>query len=339
MNNYTNRIWREYFMSKTFKLIAVLFVFVMCMSIEVSGDIPLRVVVNGQKINFPDAQPFIDTNGRTQVPVRFVSEALGAQVDWNGDAKRVTVELNDRKVVLTIDKKDYEINGQGFQMDTVALLTESRTFVPIRFVSEALGANVSWNQNSKTVYINLNPNVSPSPVPTPTPQGGTVSYYDGIAFNNVTDVDKFGRINPEKSKEFVLKLASQLSFVKEDGKYYIKCDYPEIPEGYEWFLGIRIFHKDGTHIGYIPGTRFAGAEIPRTGSFKKEANLININNVDFYNIVISIDHIEYDNTGILNIVYGKGHSDIWVSFVPYLVGDEYYEEFTESFDFSKMFQW
>ena len=38
-------------------------------------------------------------------------------------------------------------------MDTVALLTESRTFVPIRFVSEALGANVSWNQNSKTVYI------------------------------------------------------------------------------------------------------------------------------------------------------------------------------------------
>ena len=74
INNYTNRIWREYFMSKTFKLIAVLFVFVMCMSIEVSGDIPLRVVVNGQKINFPDAQPFIDTNGRTQVPVRFVSE-------------------------------------------------------------------------------------------------------------------------------------------------------------------------------------------------------------------------------------------------------------------------
>ena len=326
-------------MSKTFKLIAVLFVFVMCMSIEVSGDIPLRVVVNGQKINFPDAQPFIDTNGRTQVPVRFVSEALGAQVDWNGDAKRVTVELNDRKVVLTIDKKDYEINGQGFQMDTVALLTESRTFVPIRFVSEALGANVSWNQNSKTVYINLNPNVSPSPVPTPTPQGGTVSYYDGIAFNNVTDVDKFGRINPEKSKEFVLKLASQLSFVKEDGKYYIKCDYPEIPEGYEWFLGITIFHKDGTYIGYMPGTRFTGAEIPRTGSFKKEANLININNVDFYNIVISLDHIEYENLGILNIVYGKGHSDNRVSYVPYLVGDKYYELYTESFDFNKMFQW
>ncbi|HQD29946.1 stalk domain-containing protein, partial [Acetivibrio saccincola] len=42
-----------------------------------AAKIPLRVVVNGNRINFPDAQPFIDENGRTQVPVRFVSEALG----------------------------------------------------------------------------------------------------------------------------------------------------------------------------------------------------------------------------------------------------------------------
>lgn len=339
MDNYTNRFWRKYIMIKRLKVIAMLFVFViMCTSIQVSADIPLRVVVNGEKIDFPDAQPFIDKNGRTQVPVRFVSEALGAQVDWNGNTKKVTVALNSRKVVLTIDKKDYEINGQSYQMDTVALLVESRTFVPIRFVSEALGAKVIWDQNSKTVYINLDPNASPAPIPSATPQGSTVAYYDGIAFNNVTDVDKFGRINVEKAKEFVLKLANQLSFVQEDGKYYIKCDYPEIPEGYKWTLVIRIFDKDGTHIGYTPTTRFPGAQIPSTGVFKKEANLINVNNVDFYNIAISIDHLEYDNTGLLNIVYGKGHTDIWVTFVPDLQ-DKYYEDYTKSFDFNKMFQW
>ena len=108
-----------------------------------AAEIPLRVVVNGEKVNFPDAQPFIDENGRTQVPVRFVSEALGAKVDWDGAAKKVTVTLNSRKVVLTIGLKTYEINNQTYQMDTVALLKESRTFVPIRFVSEALGATVT----------------------------------------------------------------------------------------------------------------------------------------------------------------------------------------------------
>jgi len=49
--------------------------------------------------------------------------------------------------VLQIGNKNYEVNGQQKQMDTVALLKESRTFVPVRFVSEALGATVKWNAN------------------------------------------------------------------------------------------------------------------------------------------------------------------------------------------------
>jgi len=48
-------------------------------------------------------------------------------------------------------------------MDTVALLKESRTFVPVRFVSEALGATVKWNANIRTVYIDMNGEVTPSP--------------------------------------------------------------------------------------------------------------------------------------------------------------------------------
>jgi len=58
--------------------------------------------------------------------------------------------------VLQIGNKNYEVNGQQKQMDTVALLKESRTFVPVRFVSEALGATVKWNANIRTVYIDMN---------------------------------------------------------------------------------------------------------------------------------------------------------------------------------------
>lgn len=325
-------------LNKMIKLLTVFFITTILTTTFCMAEIPLRVVVNGDKVSFPDAQPFIDENGRTQVPVRFVSEALGAKVDWDGNAKKVTVALNSRTVVLTIGKRGYEINSQSYQMDTVALLQESRTFVPIRFVSEALGASVVWDQAAKSVYIKFDPSAPSAPLPTPL--AGTVNYYDGIAFNNVTDVDEYGRITVEKSKEFLLKLANQLSFIKEDGKYYIKCDYPEIPEGYEWSLGIIIFNKDGSSIGYNAVTRVPNCKIPREGSFKKEATYItNTNNIDFYKILLSINHIEMDNTGLLDILYLTDGSEKRVEFVPEDTFLFNFEEYTNNFDFTRMFQW
>jgi len=320
------------------RILTVIFIISLLTS-TVTAEMPLRIVVNGDKVLFPDAQPFIDENGRTQVPVRFVSEALGADVSWNGEEKKVTVDLNSRNVALTIDSKNYQINNQNYQMDTVALLLSSRTFVPIRFVSEALGANVVWDQATRSVYIKFDPNSTPAPLPTPI--DGNVTYYDGISFNDVTDVDEYGRITVEKSKEFLLKLANQLSFVMEDGKYYIKCDYPDIPEGYEWSLGIIIFNKDGSSIGYNSITRIPGCQIPIEGFFKKEATqIIDVKNINLYNIGISINHKEMKNTGILNIVCYRDSSnkEKKAKFVPES-GDHSSEDYTNIFDFEKMLQW
>jgi len=237
--------------------------------------------------------------------------------------------------VLQIGNKNYEVNGQQKQMDTVALLKESRTFVPVRFVSEALGATVKWNANIRTVYIDMNGDVAPSPEPT----GGTVKYYDGIAFNDVTDVDQYGRIKVDKLKEFLLKLADQLRFVKENGKYYIECTYPEIPEGYKWSLGITIYNKDGTRDGYSPIGRNPEWLIPAKGSFKKEATVVtDIKNVKLFNIVISLDHVETGSLGILNIVYYMDKSEMRAKFVPES-GIIPSENYSETFDFNKMFQW
>jgi len=330
-------IQEEIFMLKQMvKILTVIFIISLLTS-TVTAEMPLRIVVNGDKVLFPDAQPFIDENGRTQVPVRFVSEALGADVSWNGEEKKVTVDLNSRNVVLTIDSKNYQINNQNYQMDTVALLLSSRTFVPIRFVSEALGANVVWDQTTRSVYIKFDPNSTPAPLPTPI--DGNVTYYDGISFNDTTDVDKFGRITVEKSKEFLLKLANQISLVMEDGKYYIKCDYPEIPEGYEWSLGIRIYPIDGGSIGYNPITRVPGCKIPREGSFKKEVtHFSTINNIRSIRMTLSINHTEMDNTGLLDILYLTDGSKKRVEFVPY-TSIYPQEEFTDAFDFTKLFQW
>ena len=118
-------------------------------------EIPLRVFYNGDKIIFPDQQPFIDSQGRTQAPARFIGEELGAVVTWDGIAKKATFERGSDILVLYVDKKDYTVNGERKQMDTVALNLEGRIFVPVRYVAEAFGATVDWEDSIKTVYITL----------------------------------------------------------------------------------------------------------------------------------------------------------------------------------------
>ncbi len=118
-----------------------------------AASLPLRIVVNGDKISLPDAQPFVDSSSRAQVPLRFVSQALGAKVDWNSGAKLASVSAAGMNVAVTVGKKEYKVNGEKKLMDTAALVKSSRTFVPIRFVSEALGASVNWDKKINTIYI------------------------------------------------------------------------------------------------------------------------------------------------------------------------------------------
>ncbi len=93
-----------------------------------------------------DAPPFI-TNNRTLVPIRAISEGLGAKVDWNDKERKVTITLGSSRVELWIDNPVGRVNGQQYNMpDNVApTIRRSRTFVPVRFVAEALGAHVTWN--------------------------------------------------------------------------------------------------------------------------------------------------------------------------------------------------
>jgi hypothetical protein len=114
---------------------------------QAAGDQKILVYVDGKKVAFPDQQPYIDSNNRTMVPVRFVSETLGAKVDWNSKAKEVSVkdEAKQKDIKLWVNKKNYTLNGETKTMDTSAVLTkQARVMVPLRFVSEGLGAVVKW---------------------------------------------------------------------------------------------------------------------------------------------------------------------------------------------------
>ncbi|TYQ16043.1 UNVERIFIED_CONTAM: copper amine oxidase-like protein [Acetivibrio alkalicellulosi] len=138
---------------KKVTLIVSIVALLMVFTIPVNAVLPLRVVVNGNRIDFPDAQPFIDSNGRTQVPVRFVSEALGANVGWEQSTRTVSIVHTNKRIEIAIGKKEFTIDGIKNEMDTEALIKGDRTFVPIRFISEGLGAKVTWDDDVRTVYI------------------------------------------------------------------------------------------------------------------------------------------------------------------------------------------
>ncbi len=113
----------------------------------------VSVVLDGQKIWFPDAQAFVDENNRTLVPVRFVAEKMNAKVGWEPETMSVPIERGDRRILLTIGANKALVNDQEVTFDTQAIMSGGRTFVPLRFVSEVLGAEVKWDEATSTVYI------------------------------------------------------------------------------------------------------------------------------------------------------------------------------------------
>jgi hypothetical protein len=98
-------------------------------------------------------QPPVSVDGRTLVPLRAIFEALGAEVKWDDKTKTVTATKDDTLISLTIDSVDAWINGTKTKLDVPAQLINGKTMVPIRFVSEALGAKVEWDPFSHSVII------------------------------------------------------------------------------------------------------------------------------------------------------------------------------------------
>lgn len=115
----------------------------------------IEVLLNAKKIQFPDAKPYQDAQGSVMVPIRFVSEALGAEVGWEKVNGQMTVSVNNEKhnVRMTVGQKVAKVDGQDKSYGTKIELKQNRTFVPLRLVSEGLGQPVEWDKIGRWVWI------------------------------------------------------------------------------------------------------------------------------------------------------------------------------------------
>lgn len=126
----------------------------MLSTVSLAANNEPAVYLNGEQMTF-DVNPFIE-NSRTLVPFRAIFEAVGADVEWDGETRTVIAarEKNGEATFITlqIDSAAF-VNGEEKELDVPAKIVSDRTFVPLRFVVEALGEKVEWDNDNYRVVI------------------------------------------------------------------------------------------------------------------------------------------------------------------------------------------
>lgn len=181
-----------------------------------------NVLVNGSPIK-SDFSPYV-TSGRTFVPVRELTEGLGAEVNWDGDNMTVEIKFGEKTIVLKINSDVTYVDGKKNivdkdQIPKLALYNsprvETKTMIPLRFVSETLGYNVSWDEKTSTALITTGENISSTVIKTET----IISDEDlkTKTARRIAIQEFSSNHNLKKKKQRMLKIIRKTRFMKELG--------------------------------------------------------------------------------------------------------------------------
>ena len=139
--------------------LSLLLLTVLLLPVSAAGGV--GVSIDGVPVVFNDSYgyPFLDENGRTQVPFRRTMETFGCTVSWNPLTRTATAKKDGITVAVPIGKPYLTVDGTRVSMDTAARIVGDRTYLPIRAVAEAFGAMVTWDAGSQTVVITTGTNL------------------------------------------------------------------------------------------------------------------------------------------------------------------------------------
>lgn len=174
-------------------LISAMLCAMLCFGIFAAEKIEIKMTI-GEKVGYVngeakelDAAPIIRGN-RTMLPVRFVAENLGATVAWDPTTSTAILKTEEVEIKITIGAAEAYVNGEAVTLDAPAFIENSRTYLPVRFVAENLGATVEWDGETSTATITLGGFV-------PFPDDYTPDYSSDFYYSpdNVTDYINLGQ--------------------------------------------------------------------------------------------------------------------------------------------------
>lgn len=179
-------------MKTSFKVLACIIILSCMLMSHVFAETPITIRIDGKAVNFTDAAPFVDANYRTQAPLRAVAEALGCTVEWINEEQKAVItkdytDANTLEMWVTYDGEKYirlyeysrkleliigsntkilnsyislygeqSLYSGGFseyKMNTSPIAKDNRTYLPVRYLAEEFGYDVSWDELTQTVNI------------------------------------------------------------------------------------------------------------------------------------------------------------------------------------------
>lgn len=269
---------------KKFISMALAAVMSLSMAVAVHAEDHPKVYINGTLISFADQEPVILGEGTTLVPARGVFEAMGANVGWDGEQRLVSIDTSNNitRVRLTIDDpvmKVYTFNNiLAPDLTEVALavapqIINDRTMIPLRAISEAIGADVKWDGDAYSVIITTADNDSsytpPADPDIPSGNGVKTAMSISSSVDSVSEgdtVDIYVNIANMPAEAYLSGLSALVSYSKEDFEFD-SCS----------------FYRDGNDIEVSNDNIDAPAGIV-------------VKNPNYYNGVVKAAMITLDNT-------------------------------------------
>lgn len=185
-----------------------------------SGD-QITIFLDGSILQ-SDTPPYVKAKENvTMVPLRIISESLGAHVTWSSTAKSATIQKEEHELILVMGSKTARVDGNDIALDVSVENINGRTMVPLRFVSEQLGLGVEWNPAVKTITLSTQSSNGGTVVlpPQPGSGAGTVTSPSadqemrGVWISSVSNLDwpskaSYGQI--EKQKQEYIQLLDEV---------------------------------------------------------------------------------------------------------------------------------
>ena len=226
------------------KIVSILLmVVIISMCTNISAHMEVKVTLDGNEIYFPDTKPFIDERDRVLVPIRFVSEALGALVDWKNESRTAVIKQGNDEIRYTVYQPMAYLNGEMMVMDTYGILKDERILVPIRFISELLGCTVNWDEKTSTVVIRSPKEVTEFPEPVI-----SVNYPKSISDKRLLwiDVDNYRDFERSGDYEFKIEFLNPMQFniyEQDEGaingwQKYSRCNFVSASNSYKTIYSI-----------------------------------------------------------------------------------------------------
>lgn len=121
---------------------------------RIKANEDVKVETDGEIMEFTGACPYIDANGRTQMPVRALSEKLGYAVEWDENARKITITKGNEQCKFKIENRiAFASDNRVAIMNTAPVIVDDYTYVPLRYFFEMLNKNVKWDGETNTVNI------------------------------------------------------------------------------------------------------------------------------------------------------------------------------------------